>query len=283
MWVPQRRHTCSSIASSASGTVLETRRTSVASELVRWITQRALYGSLHAGRHQRSVKFFSPPRPQYRPSLTRARTGSQSSPQELASRTAAYSLPNSQDSSLNDSSTSQQSQIPQASSTEDIRIAHGTHHLHGTTTPSTSVSNKSSREVIGTAAPPVDQDILSSQEKRHPANPSVVRQPNHSISDLQHEHTSTPKRMANGEIKSPEYSLPTSPVGASQYGHSRDSSRTSKGSQISNVGESSRSADMLEFLTVDNSYLVKCAHVSRTPWSKFRTAGSRTISTNLSL
>ncbi len=48
-------------------------------------------------------------------------------------------------------------------------------------------------------------------------------------------HTSAPKRMANGDIKSPGYSPPTIPGCSSQYGHSRNSSRTSRGSQVGEV------------------------------------------------
>ena len=45
------------------------------------------------------------------------------------------------------------------------------------------------------------------------------------------------KRMANGEIKVTQRSMPTSPVATGTYGHSRNSSTMSKFSQISDVNE----------------------------------------------
>jgi len=51
-------------------------------------------------------------------------------------------------------------------------------------------------------------------------------------------HTSAPKRMANGEVKSSKNSLPTSPTDSSLHGHSRNSSLASKGSHIPEVSSS---------------------------------------------
>lgn len=57
---------------------------------------------------------------------------------------------------------------------------------------------------------------------------------------LDKDRTGAPKRMANGEVKPLESSLPTSPVESSQYGHSRNGSRMSRGSQIGQVGHLSQ-------------------------------------------
>lgn len=128
--------------------------------------------------------------------------------------------------------------------------------------------------------PSMNQDATPSPEAES-ANAPVLTQPYHAFSSLHNERTGAPKRMANGEFKGP--SLPTSPVDASQYGHSRNSSRTSRGSQISDVGETSGRMKGHKVLTVIDSFLVNYARVSRMLWSKFRMVGSRTISTNLNL
>ena len=48
-------------------------------------------------------------------------------------------------------------------------------------------------------------------------------------------HTSAPKRMVNGDIKSSRHSQVTSPISHGHYGHSRNSSMASRDSHISDV------------------------------------------------
>ncbi len=93
--------------------------------------------------------------------------------------------------------------------------------------PSTSFSNKSSQECT-------DRPYLVEPDE------STMNQDENIdglIADdgLDEDHASAPKRKANGEVKPSESSLPTSRVESSQYGHSRNSSRTSRGSQIGEV------------------------------------------------
>ena len=103
---------------------------------------------------------------------------------------------------------------------------------HNTMTRSTSLSNKSSQE---------DTDRLYLVE---PDVSSVDQDENidglvtdHALDKV---HPSAPKRMANGEVKPSESSLPASPVESSQYGHSRNSSGTSRNSQIGEVRDLSQ-------------------------------------------
>ena len=51
-------------------------------------------------------------------------------------------------------------------------------------------------------------------------------------------HTSAPKRMANGDVKTALSSYPTSPTDHSLYAHSRNSSAASHSSQIGEVNKS---------------------------------------------
>lgn len=141
------------------------------------------------------------------------------------------SLPNSQQSSLNNSSNSLLSQT-RPSGVSELSQGSG---VPRDTTPSTSLSSKSSQERVEMGGSD-DQitltvdDRLGSQEELYTMNTSVAMP-----AGQRYDHTSAPKRMANGEIKSPGYSLPTSPGDSSQYGHSRNSSRTSRGSQVGEV------------------------------------------------
>ena len=112
-------------------------------------------------------------------------------------------------------------------------------NLHETKTPSTSFSNGSSQERPSVGSP-IDEQIslddggIGMQESSSSDDTATAKRlenPGH--------HTSAPKRMANGEVKSPEWALPNSPAGSSQYRHSRNSSTTSRGSQIGEVGQKS--------------------------------------------
>lgn len=154
--------------------------------------------------------------------------GSQNVPSKYTSSEAIVSLPHSQQSSLNESSNSHLSETRPGSS--------GIYESsQGIMTPSTTLSNKSSQECV-------------SMSDANEANPRLIGQGLESEDSLQswnlpptrpsnshRSYTSAPKRTANGQVKSPTYSLPTSPVDPSQYGHSRNSSITSRGSQIGEV------------------------------------------------
>lgn len=141
------------------------------------------------------------------------------------------SLPNSQQSSLNDSSSSLLSQTRPSGVSE---LSQGSGVPRDMTT-STSLSNKSSEERVAMGgsddriALTVDDGLGSQEELYTTSTPVAIS------AEQRYDHTSAPKRMANGEIKSPGYSLPTSPGDSSQYGHSRNSSRTSRGSQVGEV------------------------------------------------
>ena len=118
----------------------------------------------------------------------------------------------------------------------DLDVSQGD-HLNEETTPSTSFSNNSSQ---GSARKGLlNNDDAAPQEEEHQAIYSqAARSPYDRAQRLHMEHTSAPKRMANGEVKLQGYSQPSSPVDISQYGHSRNSSRTSRGSQIGEVCDS---------------------------------------------
>lgn len=138
---------------------------------------------------------------------------------------AAVSLPNSQHSFTNDSTNSQLSQTRPNSS--------GVHESsQGIMTPSTTLSSTSSpeRNVMNEA----NSHIVDHEPK--PGGPSQPRQsPLAVLSSHQGRYTSAPKRTASGKIKSPVYSLPTSPIDLIPNRHSRNSSSTSRTSQIGEV------------------------------------------------
>ena len=101
-------------------------------------------------------------------------------------------------------------------------------------TPSTSFSNNSSQGSARKGT--LDNDNAALQVEEQQTIYATTAKSQHDWSQSVHiEHASAPKRMANGEIKSPGYSRPNSPVDIGQYGHSRNSSRTSRGSQIGEV------------------------------------------------
>lgn len=159
----------------------------------------------------------------------------QESQDSLPQRTfheAPTSLGSSQQSSL-DTANSQLSQSqPASSGLLDSFQASFTPSLK---TPSTSLSNMSSQERVGTDTADDGEGNVSDHGLGVPQNVQSVNlsAPN----PLAHrvDRTGAPKRMADGEIKSPGYSLPTSPASPNKYGHSRNSSRTSRGSQIGEV------------------------------------------------
>ena len=141
---------------------------------------------------------------------------------------------NSQSSSSNDSSNSQISHI-RVGSAGNFDRSQGD-RFNDETTPSTSLSNSSSQEGVGKAQLGDYDDVLLVEE-RQPTYMSAASSQHERSRMLHTEHTSTPKRMANGEIKSSAYSLSNSPIDIGQHGHSRNSSRTSRGSQIGEVSD----------------------------------------------
>ncbi len=145
---------------------------------------------------------------------------------------SATSLSDSQESSLNESLRNQTSQIRDGL-TRDLDVSQGD-RFDEEMTPSTSFSNNSSQGSVRKG--PLNNDDAALQvEEQQPTYTSAARFQHNRSQRLHIEHTSAPKRMANGEIKSPGYSRPNSPVDIGQYGHSRNSSRTSRGSQIGEV------------------------------------------------
>lgn len=155
--------------------------------------------------------------------------------------TSAGSPPTSQASTFNDSLSSQLSQV-RSNAASDVNLI----RPHGAMTPSTSLSNKSSQE--GTDGPylmeshvsPVDQDECIGG----PITDDV----------LDKDRTGAPKRMANGEVKPLESSLPTSPVESSQYGHSRNGSRMSRGSQIGQLSNQLQTRLSYAMIKVQNGW-----------------------------
>ena len=171
--------------------------------------------------------------------------------------------PNSQASSLNNSLSSQLSQV-QPSKAGDLALI----RPHGAMTLSTSFSDKSSQE--GTDRPYLAKPDTSTVNQNQIINGPAVEDA------LDKDYTSAPKRMANGEVKSSESSLPTSPVESSQYGHSRNSSRTSRVSQIGEVCHLSL-RPMQTYLTII-SCQITYGFACHMPWSKSRMAGNHTTS-----
>lgn len=136
--------------------------------------------------------------------------------------TNAKSPPNSHALSLLDSLKSQLSQVrPNAAAHLDFI------RPHGAMTLSTSLSDKSGQ--VGIDRPHLVEPDASIMDKEEHIDGPVA------ADALDKEDTSAPKRMANGQVKPSKSSLQTSPVEPSQNGHSRNSSRNSRGSQIGEV------------------------------------------------
>ena len=186
---------------------------------------------------------------------------------------------NSQDSSLNDSTASQCAPPGSAQTTE----ASQRNASWGAVTPSTSLSNYSRQEhPIATRQNDAissmvdDEGILA--RKQSPFTGAHDRnQPKYQPLELHNDRNLAPKRMANGEIKFTGYSLPASPIESSPYGLSRNSSRTSRGSQIGEVRSIFPLLIGCVLISLDR-YLINYALASRTPWSKYRMVGNHTTS-----
>lgn len=203
-------------------------------------------------------------------------TGSPEIP--IANSRTVTALSNSQESSLNESSNSQLSQY-RPESAGDLHPSQAKRG-HGEMTPSTSYTNSPTYECIPKGHPNDDVGVIT-QDKLESAHALNMRPlPDQSKEPLI-EYTAAPKRMANGDIKPAGYSSPTSPIDASQYGHSRNSSRASRSSQIGEVCESPDVTIVRTILTETNSYPANYVRASHMPWSKFKMAGSHTVSLSL--
>lgn len=160
------------------------------------------------------------------PLLTRL-IGSQSLNTQIKSTglEPSESLPNSQQSFTNNSTNSQLSQNRPSSS--------GAHESsQGIMTPSTTLSSASSpeRNTMNEANTYTPDHNPKPHRPLHPLHSPLAVQ-----SDPRGGYTSAPKRTASGEIKSPVYSLHTSPIDSTPNRHSRNSSLTSRASQIGEV------------------------------------------------
>ena len=144
----------------------------------------------------------------------------------------ATSLSDSQESSLNESLRNRTSQ-GRDDFVRDLNVTHSD-RFDEEMTPSTSFSNNSSQGSARKGPSNIDDAALQVEQQQPILAPAAVSQDDQS-QRLHIEHTSAPKRMANGGIKSPGYSGLNSPVDIGQCGHSRNSSRTSRGSQIGEV------------------------------------------------
>jgi len=152
-------------------------------------------------------------------------------------------------------------------------------------TPSTTLSNKSSEERVSIGDSNETNAYMMGRGLKEQESLQLWNAPPTRPSGYQEIYTSAPKRTANGEIKSPQYSLPTSPVESSQYGHSRNSSMTSRGSQI---GEVRFQYFLTQFriwqLTAENSSCpLNSKHGSHMLWSKSSMVGSPTTLTTSSI
>ena len=154
-----------------------------------------------------------------------------------ATREILYEHPTSasQTSSFNDSMPSQLSET-QLSAQEGLTSSQ-TFPTKVALTPATSFSNASSQEQAAfpdqQSDTPVDEQIPVKQHAVLPpaSGGQVAYQPSPERSPR-----NAPKRMADGELKSPVTALPTSLIESQILAHSRNSSINSRNSQITEVG-----------------------------------------------
>lgn len=156
----------------------------------------------------------------------------------------ATSLSDSQESFLNEPLRIRTSQ-GQDDFVQDLNTSHNDRR-NEEMTPSTSFSNNSSQGSACKGPLNIDDAAIQVEQQQPILAPATMSQHDRS-QRLHNEHTSAPKRMANGEIKSPGHSGPNSPVNIGQYGHSRNSSRTSRASQIVEV--------------CDPTLIISCRHI----------------------
>ena len=141
----------------------------------------------------------------------------------------------SRSSSFNDSMASQQS-VYQHLSGSKFQSSNAL-SFPGAYTPATSLSNNSSQERTMIDGYPTAM-CIDGETSAQGTTPALTTRPPYRTSNTDPScniHTNAPKRMVNGEIKSPKGSLPTSPTDSRLYAHSRNSSTTSRSSQIGEV------------------------------------------------
>ena len=137
------------------------------------------------------------------------------------------SVPNSQSSSFDGSQGSQYAPVSSGS------FASSQTRPPRDVTPSTSLSNPSSQEYM---AAKMNQPI-DSRTSREPAllDTRPLQAPVANMGGPHPDHTSAPKRTADGQLKRGNSISPTSPSRSSKHEHSRTSSTTSRSSQIGDV------------------------------------------------
>lgn len=154
-----------------------------------------------------------------------------------ATREILYEHPTSasQTSSFNDSMPSQLSET-QLSAQEGLTSSQ-TFPTKVALTPATSFSNASSQEQAAfpdtQSDTPVNAQIAA---KQHAVPPPALGGQVASQPSPERSPRNAPKRMADGELKSPVTGLPTSPTESQILAHSRNSSINSRNSQITEVG-----------------------------------------------
>lgn len=103
-------------------------------------------------------------------------------------------------------------------------------------TPSTSLSNPSSQEHIAEKMDP-HNNHLAPRSSRQPTrlDTGFTQAPVANMGGSLGDHTSAPKRTADGQLKQGNSISPTSPSKIGRHERSRTSSMTSRGSQIGEV------------------------------------------------
>ncbi|KAI4121390.1 MAG: hypothetical protein LQ341_007414, partial [Variospora aurantia] len=125
-------------------------------------------------------------------------------------------------------------------------------------TPTTSLSNHSSQQRMGSLSPlHIDRLAESGLHRRlsniasFPVEDSALQ---HTGIDTASPYTSPPKRTATGQAKWASEGHPSSPNDATQFGHSRHTSTASKASQISDLSHELRTRLSYAMLKVQNGW-----------------------------
>ncbi|KAL2040301.1 hypothetical protein N7G274_006744 [Stereocaulon virgatum] len=169
----------------------------------------------------------------------------------IANSRTVTALSNSQESSLNQSSNSQLSQY-RPESAGDLHPSQG-ERGHGGMTPSTSYTNSPTYECMRKDHLNDDVGVVTQDELESAHALNMRPLPDQSKEPLI-EYTAAPKRMANGDIKPAGYNSTTSPIDASQHGHSRNSSRASRSSQIGELSSQLRTRLSYAMVKVQNGW-----------------------------
>lgn len=192
-----------------------------------------------------------------------------------ASSEPSSSLPNSQSSSLNDSTASQASQ--NHSSSIDTSQSSVDELLRRHASPlslSTSHETQAYHDGIRDGGIPRSQTISREHEIPPPprlttSQPVSRTNPNDHITGTSHGQ----KRTSSGYVKAPSLSSSTSPVDSVPKGHSRHTSTASNGSQVGEVSIYD-SLQKARFNSLYYSCLHSCAHVCLMLWSKYKMDGN---------